>query len=120
MAKATKQERRKRRTARVRARISGTAERPRLAVFRSLSHIHAQLIDDASGRTLVAAYDRELSAKNVKGKKKAEIADLVGRLLAEKAHGKGIALAVFDRRAARYHGRVRALAEGARAGGLKF
>ncbi|MBI5654419.1 50S ribosomal protein L18 [Candidatus Uhrbacteria bacterium] len=105
-----------RRIIRVRAKISGTAERPRLAVRRSLSHIYAQLIDDVSKKTLVAASD-----KDVKGKfTKTEAAAEVGKILAEKAVAKKIQSVVFDRRDKRYHGRVKALADGARAGGLKF
>lgn len=109
-----------RRIIRVRSKISGSAERPRLAVHRSLRHIGAQVIDDASGRTLVAAKDTELAPAEAKGKRKTEVASLVGKLLAERAKGKGITSVVFDRRDKRYHGRVRALAEGAREGGLIF
>lgn len=113
----TKQVHQKARIARVRARVSGTAERPRFAVFRSLKHISAQLIDDVSRKTLVSAADLELTAK---GKKKIEKAELVGKLLAEKAVKKGIASVVFDRRSYKYHGRVKSVADGARAAGLKF
>lgn len=102
---------------RVRAKISGTSVRPRLCVFRSLKHISAQLIDDASSRTLVFSSDAEAKAK---GKKPAEAAKLVGRNLAEKALAKKISEAVFDRGGYKYHGRVKALAEGARESGLKF
>ncbi|MFA6594499.1 MAG: 50S ribosomal protein L18 [Candidatus Buchananbacteria bacterium] len=105
-----------RRAKRVRAKVSGTAVCPRLSVYRSLSHIQAQLIDDVSGKTLVAATDREIKAKAGKTDK----AQAVGKLLAEKAKTLGIATAVFDRGRFKYHGRVKALAEGAREGGLKI
>ena len=105
---------------RVRATISGTAERPRLAVFRSLAHIHAQIIDDVSGRTIAAMRDLELSEADRKGKKKAEVAHLVGKMLGAKAIEKGVKAVVFDRRDKQYHGRVRAVAEGAREAGLNF
>ena len=104
---------------RVRAKISGTAVRPRLAVSRSLAHIQAQIIDDVSGRTLLALRDVEL-AKETTGKKKTEIAHLVGKTLGARALEKGIKSVVFDRRDKQYHGRVRALAEGAREAGLIF
>jgi large subunit ribosomal protein L18 len=106
-----------RRIARVRAKISGSAERPRLAVRRTLSHIYAQLIDDSSGKTLAAASDAELKDKKLT---KTEQATEVGKLLANKAKTKKIEAAVFDRRDKKYHGRVKALAEGAREAGLKF
>ena len=108
-----------RRIARVRSLISGTAERPRLAVFRSLAHISAQVIDDISGKTLVSARDVELSEAERKGKKR-ELAHLVGALLGARAREKSIQAVVFDRRDKKYHGRVRALAEGAREAGLIF
>jgi len=108
-----------RRLARVRAKISGTAERPRLSVYRSLQHIHAQVIDDVSGKTIVAAKDTELSADARKGKK-TEQALAVGKLIAERAKAKGVSTVVFDRRDKKYHGRVRAVAEGAREAGLTF
>lgn len=103
-----------RRHKRVRAKISGTAQRPRLSVYRSLSHIYAQLIDDTKGITLVSAKNSEIKA----GGKKTEQAMAVGKLLAEKAKAKNISQAVFDRGAFKYAGRVKALAEGAREGGL--
>lgn len=109
-----------RRIARVRATISGTASRPRLAVARSLAHISAQLIDDVAGKTLAAAADRDIAEKDRKGMKKTELATSVGKLLAERAKAKGVEQAVFDRRDKQYHGRVKALAEGAREAGLKF
>ena len=107
-----------RRHKRVRKRISGTGERPRLAVYRSNRHIYAQLIDDRSARTLAAASDAQAKAK-AEGDKKA-LAKAVGKLLAEEAKKHGIEQAVFDRGGRLYHGRVAALAEGAREGGLKI
>ncbi|MBD3251781.1 50S ribosomal protein L18 [Candidatus Uhrbacteria bacterium] len=111
---------RTRRTVRTRAKISGTAERPRLAVYRTTQHISAQLIDDASGKTLVSASDRELDKKTATDLKPVERAAAVGKLVAKKAAEQKISTAVFDRRDKRYHGRVKALADGAREGGLKF
>jgi len=112
-----KQEKRSRRKARVAARVSGTSEKPRLAVYRSLKHFSVQLIDDQAGKTIAAAADTEITAK---GKKKVEIAFLVGELIAKKALGKKIGQVVFDRSSYKYHGRVKAAAEGARKGGLRF
>ncbi len=109
---------RQRRIVRVRAKISGTAVRPRLAVRRTLSHIYAQLIDDVAGRTLVAAADTEIKSKEKLNK--TDLASQVGKLVAEKAKAKKIEAAVFDRRDKQYHGRIKALADGAREGGLKF
>lgn len=114
-----KQARVNRRIHRIRAVIRGTTERPRLAVFRGLAHISAQVIDDTTGKTLAAAYDRELSAAD-REKTKVEIASAVGALIAERAKAKGVTAVVFDRRDKQYQGRVRALAEGARAAGLMF
>ena len=102
---------------RVRARVSGTAERPRLNVFRSLNHIYAQVIDDTSGNTLVAASTLD---KTVGEAAKIEQAKAVGKLVAERAKGAGISRVVFDRGGYLYHGRIKALAEGAREGGLDF
>ena len=112
---------RARRHARVRKHVAGTAERPRLNVFRSVSQIYAQVIDDEAGRTLVSAssIDHELRTQ-MDGKKKAEQARLVGMLLADRAKSKGILQVVFDRGGFRYIGRVKALADGAREGGLEF
>ncbi|MBC7811685.1 MAG: 50S ribosomal protein L18 [Burkholderiales bacterium] len=106
---------------RVRGKVSGTTERPRLNVFRSLTNIYAQVIDDLSGHTLVSAssIDKEIAVQVV-GKNKTETAKIVGKALAERATAAGIASVVFDRGGYRYHGRVAALAEGAREGGLKF
>lgn len=113
------QKKRSRRLTRNRARISGTAARPRLAVFRSNSAIYAQLIDDDRACTVVSAASREV-AKSGGKKSKTELAVLTGERLAKKAAEKGIKTAVFDRRAYKYHGRVRALAEAARGAGLKI
>ncbi len=112
---------RKRRHLRVRKRVSGTAERPRLNVFRSLKHIYAQIIDDETGTTLVAA--SSLDDAVGEGKKSCgnkESARQVGELIARKALEKGISEVVFDRGGYLYHGRIRELAEGAREAGLKF
>lgn len=112
---------RKIRQTRVRKNVSGTAERPRLNVFRSLAEIYAQVIDDESGTTLVSAssIDAELRPK-MDGLKKTEQAALVGKSIAERAKAKGVTQVVFDRGGFRYSGRVKALADGARAGGLDF
>lgn len=112
---------RKRRHIRVRKKVFGTPERPRLNVFRSLSGIYAQVIDDQAGHTLVSAssIDTELRPK-LEGLKKSEQAQLVGKALAERAKAKGIQKVVFDRSGYRYIGRVKALADGAREGGLEF
>ena len=121
MAKLTTREARLRRHRRVRRKVSGTPERPRLAVFRSLKHIYAQVIDDRSGRTLVAASTLEPDVKaQLDGKPKVAEAEIVGRVIGERAIAKGITAVVFDRGGFLYHGRVRALAEGARASGLRF
>ena len=112
---------RRRRHIRVRHTLAGTPERPRLAVFRSLNHIYAQIIDDAAGHTLAAASDTEADVRSARnGKKKAEIAALVGESLAKKAKAAGVTTVVFDRGGFKYHGRVKALAEAARKGGLGF
>lgn len=122
-----KQARVQRRIKRARAKIFGTAKRPRLAVFRSHKHIACQLIDDAKGRTCLAVSDRHLGKiskeqKEIIGDRAGKIAAafLVGYLLAEKAIKQGIKKVVFDRRSYKYHGRVRAVAEGSRTGGLQF
>jgi large subunit ribosomal protein L18 len=110
-----------RRHTRVRQRLAGTAQRPRLAVFRSLNHIYAQIIDDTVGHTLASATDLDADVRSRRdGKKKSELAELVGESLAKRAKEKGIATVVFDRGGFKYHGRVKALAEGARKGGLSF
>jgi large subunit ribosomal protein L18 len=103
---------------RVRAKISGTAERPRLNVFRSLSNIYAQIIDDTTGNTLVSASSVEKGFEGNGGNK--EAAKKVGLMIAERAKEKGITEVVFDRGGYVYHGRVKELAEGAREGGLQF
>jgi large subunit ribosomal protein L18 len=110
-----------RRHARVRKKVSGTSEKPRLNVFRSLAEIYVQIIDDEAGHTLVSAssIDRELK-ETLAGKKKSEQAHLIGVAIAERARSKGIEQVVFDRGGYRYIGRVKALADGAREGGLKF
>lgn len=107
------------RHARVRKRVSGTAERPRLAVYRSLQHVYAQLIDDVSGVTLAAASSLEGDVKTgSSGRNKTATSRAVGELVAKRAVEKGIKTAVFDRGGNKYHGRVKALAEAAREGGL--
>ena len=119
--KKTRSTARVRRHVRVRKSISGTAERPRLNVFRSLSDIYAQVIDDENGNTLASAssIDKELRPK-MKGMEKTEQARLVGQAIAERAKAKGIESVVFDRGGYRYIGRVKALADAAREGGLVF
>jgi len=117
MTTLTKLEARKRRQRRIRGKVSGTAERPRLAVYRSNAGISAQLVDDGAGHTLAAA--SWLDLKKFKGTK-TEQATEVGKLLAANAKQAGLESAVFDRGGYLYHGRVKALAEGAREGGLKF
>jgi large subunit ribosomal protein L18 len=121
MAKNSRSVARVRRHIRVRKNLQGTTERPRLNVFRSLSAIYAQVIDDQTGRTLLSAstVDRDLREK-MKGLKKSEQAKLVGQTVAERAKDKGIQAVVFDRGGYRYIGRIKALADGAREGGLQF
>lgn len=123
MSKALKKKReaRLRRHRRVRGKISGTADRPRLNVFRSLGHIYAQVIDDVAGHTLASAstVDAEV-LKQLKGKKKTEQAAIVGSVVADRAKEAGIKTVVFDRGGYRYQGRVKALADAAREGGLEF
>jgi large subunit ribosomal protein L18 len=104
---------------RLRLRLAGTAARPRLAVFRSLNHIYAQVIDDTSGHTLVAASSLEGALKGATGTK-TDDAKRVGQLVAERAKAAGIEQVVFDRAGFKYHGRVRSLAEAAREAGLDF
>lgn len=122
MAKFDRQKARKRRHLRVRRKISGTAERPRLSVYRSLKHIHAQIIDDTVGHTLVSASSTEPELKAVlpNGGGNKEAAKQVGLIIAQRAKEKGIKSVVFDRGGNIYHGRIAALAEGAREGGLEF
>jgi len=112
---------RKRRHARIRVTVSGTPEQPRLCIFRSLSNIYAQIIDDASGTTLTSADSLNADLKKqLKGKNKTQVAELIGSELAKSAQEKGISVVVFDRGGYKYHGRVKALAEAARKAGLKF
>ena len=110
---------RRKRHERIRLHLAGTLERPRLAVFRSLNHIYAQVIDDASGRTLAAASTVE---KELRGSTstKSEEAAVVGRLVAERARTAGVERVVFDRAGFRYHGRIKSLADAAREAGLEF
>ncbi|MEN0021039.1 MAG: 50S ribosomal protein L18 [Planctomycetota bacterium] len=115
----TKQTRKRRRRIGIRKRVAGTAERPRLAVFRSLNHIYVQVIDDLAGVTLVSASTRDKDM-GLDKTGNAEAAKSVGAKVAERAKAKGIEAVVFDRGGFRYHGRVKALADGAREGGLKF
>ncbi|MBI2782016.1 MAG: 50S ribosomal protein L18 [Chloroflexi bacterium] len=110
---------RQKRHDRLRLRVAGDTERPRLAVFRSLNHIYAQVIDDSSGRTLAAASSLEPDLRSAKGTKSAE-ASAVGRIVAERARAAGIGKVVFDRAGFRYHGRVKSLADAAREAGLEF
>ncbi len=112
---------RRRRHRRVRMTVRGTAGRPRLCVFRSLQHIYAQIIDDERGQSLVAVSTLEPAIQAaVRGQPKAAQASVVGKVLAERARQKGITTVVFDRGGYKYHGRVQALAEAAREGGLLF
>ena len=110
-----------RRHLRVRKKIHGTEQRPRLSVYRSLSHIYAQVIDDESGQTLAAASDMEASLRGQKnGRRKTDVAKLVGELVATRAKERGISQVVFDRGGYQFQGRVKALAAAAREAGLKF
>ena len=110
----TRPEKRQRRHLRVRKKVSGTSERPRLVVHRSLKHITAQLVDDVQARTLMTQTDATFTGK------KSEKSKEVGKALAERAKAAGITKVVFDRAGYQYHGRVQAVAEGAREGGLEF
>lgn len=118
MKKLSKNEVRLKRKKRVRAKVFGTAKKPRLAVFRSLNNIYIQAIDDNAGKTLAAANLKEISSKTVKNN--IDGAKKVGELIAQKCGSLKIAEVVFDRGGYKYHGRVKALAEAARKGGLKF
>lgn len=111
-----KKQKRLRRHRRIRAKIKGTAPRPRLSLFRSNRHLVVQLIDDAAGRTIVAASDRDITAPKTGGR--TAVAEMLGALIAEKAAAVAIVRAVFDRGGYRYHGIARAIADGARKGGL--
>ena len=128
----TKKEKRYRRHKRVRARVKGIGKILRLCVFRSNKHIYAQLIDDETGKTIIAASDKEMKRKTQSAKRKTEkkeekslsgkvaVAYEVGKLIAKKATEKKLEKVVFDRGGYKYHGRIKALADGAREGGLKF
>jgi large subunit ribosomal protein L18 len=121
MTKSYTREARIRRHTRVREKVDGTESRPRLCVFRSLSHIYAQVIDDSQGQTLAAASTLDADIKkDSKKKNKSGEAELVGTLLAKRAIAKGVSQVAFDRGGFKYQGRVKALAEAARKGGLKF
>ncbi|MFC1967552.1 50S ribosomal protein L18 [Chloroflexota bacterium] len=110
-----------RRHHRVRLKVKGTAERPRLCVFRSLNNIYAQVIDDVKGHTLAAASTKDAEIKDsLDGKKKAEKAGLVGSLVAKRALEKGVKRVAFDRGGYKYHGRIKSMADAARKGGLEF
>ena len=119
--KLSRDEQRQRVHARVRTRVSGTPERPRLSVYRSVGHIYAQVIDDRSSRTLVSAssIDKEVK-KGLKGGGNIASAKAVGKIIAERAKGAGVSKVVFDRGGYKYHGRVKALADAAREAGLQF
>jgi large subunit ribosomal protein L18 len=110
---------RRKRHDRIRLHMAGTDTRPRLAVFRSLNHIYAQVIDDASGRTLATASTVEKELRS-SGQTKTDEAKVVGRLVAERAKAAGVGRVVFDRAGFRYHGRIRSLADAAREAGLEF
>jgi large subunit ribosomal protein L18 len=116
----TKLERRTRIKMRIRKKMSGTADRPRLAVYRSNKQIYVQVVDDLNRVTLLSASSREKEVADKTGIKKTEQAKLVGKLLASKCKEKGIESVVFDRSGYKYHGRVKSLADAAREGGLKF
>ena len=110
-----------RRHLRVRKRVHGTGEKPRLCVYRSLTHIYAQVIDDDRGHTIAAASDVEADARGeAKGKQKSDVAKLGGELIGKRAKEQGVSTVVFDRGGYQFHGRVKALATGAREAGLKF
>jgi large subunit ribosomal protein L18 len=115
-----REESRERRRRRVRAKVAGTPSRPRLNVFRSLQHIYVQLIDDEAGNTIASASSLDNEIRSQSGLKKSDQATAVGKLLAQRARERSITQVVFDRAGYRYHGRIKAVAEGARAGGLEF
>ena len=119
MTQVTRGAARQKRHERIRLRLSGSPERPRLAVFRSLNNIYAQVIDDTTGTTLAAASSLEKELKDA-AQKKTDEAKTVGRLIAERAKSAGIDRVVFDRAGFRYHGRIKSLAEAAREAGLDF
>jgi large subunit ribosomal protein L18 len=111
----TREQQRYRRHLRVRKKVTGTADRPRLVIFRSLKHITAQIVDDAAGRTLMT-----ISSTDIESGKKTEKSAEVGKRIAARAKDAGITKVVFDRAGYKYHGRVKAVADGAREGGLEF
>jgi large subunit ribosomal protein L18 len=119
---ASKRARHERRNKRVRGRINGSPERPRLTVFRSAEHIYAQIIDDSTARTLASASttDKEVRGKVTDGMKKTDLSKIVGSVLAERAKAANVSKVAFDRNGFLYHGRVKALAEAARESGLDF
>jgi len=117
---SVKEQARERRHKRIRKKVFGTAERTRLCVYRSLNHIYAQIIDDAKGHTVMAASTLDKSMREEGHKGNAAMAKKVGQTLAAKAVTAGMKKVVFDRGGYRYHGRIKALAEGAREGGLEF
>jgi large subunit ribosomal protein L18 len=116
----TKLERRTRIKMRIRKKINGTVDKPRLSVYRSNKQIYVQVVDDFNGVTLLSACSKEKEVAEKKGIKKIEQAKLVGKILAAKCKEKGIENVVFDRSGYKYHGRVKSLADAAREGGLKF
>jgi large subunit ribosomal protein L18 len=116
ITKSSRDARRRKRHSRIRLSLAGTAQRPRLSVFRSAKHIYAQVVDDTTGRTLAAASSREPTLASSDGK--VGLAHAVGVALAERAKAAGVSAVVLDRGGYQYHGRVRSLAEGAREGGL--
>lgn len=117
----TSRVRRQTRHVRVRRRVSGSADRPRLCVFRSLNHVYAQVIDDSKGITLAAASSLDPEIRQQRdGKPKSQISNMVGTLIAERAKGRGVSAVVFDRGGHKFHGRTKALADAAREGGLVF
>jgi len=120
MGKISRNEMRKRRHRRIRKRVVGTPERPRLCVYKSLRHIYAQLVDDSRGHTLAAASTLDPEIRDQVKSPDVEAAKLVGQLIARRAQELGIRKVVFDRSGYPYHGKVRALAEAAREGGLEF
>ncbi len=117
----SRKDEKQKRQERIRKKVAGTAERPRLSVYRSLNNIYAQIIDDSRGATLVAASTLEKDIKGTEGHKgNIEAAKKVGQLIAKKAIAAGVKKVVFDRSGYRYHGSIKALAEGTREGGLEF
>jgi large subunit ribosomal protein L18 len=120
MRTGSREDKRQRRHERVRKQVSGSTERPRLVVFRSSKHMYAQVVDDERGHTLAAASSQSKELDALKTGANKDAARAVGKLIAQRAKAKNVAQVVFDRAGYLYHGRVKALAEGAREGGLKF